>query len=162
MIIGWYRWKTRKGIVNEYERTCSMIVAHLFKSCSHRVSTLTVPHKIVNNIKKYTRAYAQACFKSYPSNTLATASLSESSWNGGCWQIFVACGMESVIQKVERSSSGLVNFCQESCGKTAWLTYILILAAPRALSAWKITNEILDCQHERTQFELRVLRTNML
>ena len=64
-------------------------------------------------------------------------SQSERSLKGVFCAIDTACGMESVIQKLANSAPGSVNLLHDSWGNTAWVTKRLIVAAPRARSAWK-------------------------
>ena len=64
-------------------------------------------------------------------------SQSERSLKGVFCAIDTACGMESVIQKLANSASGSVNLFHDSWGNTGWVTKRLIVAAPRARSAWK-------------------------
>ena len=61
----------------------------------------------------------------------------ESSLKGVFCAIDTACGMESVIQKLANSAPGSVNLLHDSWGNTGWVTKRLIVAAPRARSAWK-------------------------
>ena len=62
------------------------------------------------------------------------------SLKGGFSEISRACGMESVIQKalMDTPPGELVKLVQDFLGKTAWVTYMLMLLAPALWSACTI------------------------
>ena len=62
----------------------------------------------------------------------------ERSLKGGCLAISSAWGIESVIHTLVKVTSDFsaVNFSQDFCGNTGWVTKALMAFAFRSCSAW--------------------------
>jgi len=71
------------------------------------------------------------------SNESAMISQRERSLKGLFCAMDTACGMESVIQKLAKLASDLVNFFHDSSGNAAWVTKRLMVVAPQDLSTWQ-------------------------